>query len=443
VTVAGILGSIPYFSDLSPETIDEVAEACELIEVPAGTVIIEEGSHSEEMYVVVSGEFVVTSGRLAGPTELARVGAGEIVGEGALLHQGPRLATVTSAVDSTVLRVPAATFDRLIDDRTVSRRMFHTVTTRLRDTEETLRHGERMAALGKMAAQLMHELNNPAAAVGRSSRELAHTQGLLAEVLAALGVTTPDLSVGARRELAPLQRARLEEEMASTLEEMGVDDPWTLSASLVGMGWAPDDLRRAVEAVDAGQAGNIVRLLGLLASAAQLVEEIGLGADRISELVRVVKEYSFLDRAPVQEIVVSSGIRDTLVLLRHKLDGLDVVVDLADDLARVEAPGRELTQVWTNLIDNAADAMEGSGTLTITAWNDSGNVVVTVSDTGGGISEENLARIFDPFFTTKEPGHGTGLGLHTVHSILSRMGATITVDSGSTGTTFTVTIPAV
>ncbi|HEY6635489.1 MAG TPA: HAMP domain-containing sensor histidine kinase, partial [Acidimicrobiia bacterium] len=149
-------------------------------------------------------------------------------------------------------------------------------------------------------------------------------------------------------------------------------------------------------------------------------------------------EYSFVDRAPIQEIDPTAGIRDTLILLKHKLRGIDVDLDVSPDLHTVEAPGRDLNQVWTNLIDNAADAMDGSGTLTISARNDGQDVVITIADTGPGMPEEVAARIFDPFFTTKEPGKGTGLGMHTVHTIINRIGGEITLDTSPGGTTFEV-----
>jgi len=170
---------------------------------------------------------------------------------------------------------------------------------------------------------------------------------------------------------------------------------------------------------------------------------LGIGARRIAEQVRVVKEYAFLDRAPIQEVDITAGISDTLVLLKHKLRSVAVELDFAEDLQKVEAPGRDLNQVWTNLIDNAADAMPEGGELKITASNENGEVVVAISDTGHGIPGDVQQKVFDPFFTTKEPGKGTGLGMHTVHTIIGRIGGSIALDSGPSGTTFTVRLPAV
>jgi signal transduction histidine kinase len=324
--------------------------------------------------------------------------------------------------------------------------MFRTVTSRLRGIEDTLRHEERMAALGRMAAQLMHELNNPAAAVGRS---MARAE----EVYVALGEATIDragiadlidreIPVPERPEgIAPLSRSGLEEDVASWLEDLDVPDAWELAAALVAEGWDRGLLQETVTGLDRDIASKFSRWLGLRIFASQLIGEVRIAAGRISELVRVVKNYSYLDQGPVQRIDPTDGIRDTLILLKHKLRGIETIVDIEPGLPQIEASGRDLNQVWTNLIDNAADAMDGSGTLTIQASRDDDAVVVRVSDTGPGIPPEVMSRIFDPFFTTKAPGQGTGLGLHTVHTIVNRTGGDITADSSPSGTTFTLRFP--
>jgi signal transduction histidine kinase len=212
---------------------------------------------------------------------------------------------------------------------------------------------------------------------------------------------------------------------------------------LVESGWTKEKLERAVSGSPPEMRPHLIKWIGLRAATAQVVDELGIGARRIAELVRVVKEYSFLDRAPIQEIDLTTGIRDTLILLKHKLRSVDVELAFDEDLHTVEAPGRDLNQVWTNLIDNAADAMGEGGKLSVSARNDGPDVVVEVSDSGGGIPDDVAQKIFDPFFTTKEPGKGTGLGLHTVHTIVGRIGGDISVASQDSGTTFTVRLPAV
>ncbi len=446
-STADILRGLPYFSDLPDALLDKVCGETQQIDIPEGKVIIEEGSDSEEMYIVVDGQLVVTKRSGGKEVELGRIGPGDVVGEIALLDEAPRTATVSAAVDTHAIRVPVSAFEDLLSDSRVVRRMFRTVTSRLRGIEDTLRHEERMAALGKMAAQLMHELNNPAAAVARSAQELARLQAELGEeatVLATMfgeGIRLPDREGG--RAFSPLERSDAEDAVASWLEAEGIASPWDIAPAMIDAGWTRSTLETTVSGIPVDQRSHLIRWLGLRAASDQVVDELGIGARRISELVRVVKEYSFLDRAPIQEVDVTTGIRDTLILLKPKLREVDVTLEFDEDLRKVEAPGRDLNQVWTNLIDNAADAMQEGGALTITARNEDEEIVVTVSDTGGGIPDDVASHIFDPFFTTKEPGKGTGLGLHTVHTIIGRVGGSIEVSGDDSGTTFEVRLPAV
>ena len=444
--IANVLRGLPYFADLPDDLLDRVCQASEQIDVPRGQVIIEEGTTSEEMYVVVSGELAVTKAGSSRDVQLAVLSAGDVVGEIALLDDAPRTATVTAESDSTVIRIPAAAFEDLIGDARVVRRMFRTVTARLRGIEVNLRHDERMAALGKMAAQLMHELNNPSAAVGRNAALASEVYQALGEVGLELSATTidvqerlPELSAP---DLSPLERSDVEDDVVAVLESLNVEDAWDIGPSLVAEGWNADLLTESTAGLDNGDATTLARWLGMRSLAGQILDELRIAANRVSELVRVVKGYSFLDQAPVQEIDVTEGIGDTLILLKHKLKEVDVVTEYEEGLSMIEAPGRDLNQIWTNLIDNAADAMDNKGALTITAKNVDDHVEVRVADTGPGMDEETAERIFDPFFTTKEPGKGTGLGLHTVHTIIGRCGGDIAVDSTPQGTTFIMSFPA-
>ena len=445
--IGEVLRGLPYFADLHRSLLDQVCGQSEQIMVPEETTIIEEDSHSEDMFVIVDGELRVTKQGTDREVVLATLGPGEVVGEIALLDNAPRTASVTANTPSTLIRIPAVAFEALLEDSRVTRRMFRTVTSRLRGIEDTLRHEERMAALGRMAAQLMHELNNPAAAVGRS---MARAE----DVYVALGDATVQLSgidelldrpipVPERPQaIDPLTRSTIEDEVASWLTDLEIEDAWEIAPALVNDGWTVDLLQGTTDGLEAETAQKFTRWLGLRVLASQLIGEVRIAAGRISELVRVVKNYSYLDQGPVQQIDPTEGITDTLILLKHKLRGIETVLDIEPDLPTIEASGRDLNQVWTNLIDNAADAMDGSGTLTIRAARENGSVVVQISDTGPGIDPDVQRRVFDPFFTTKAPGQGTGLGLHTVHTIVTRSGGNISVDSGPSGTTFALTFPA-
>jgi signal transduction histidine kinase len=444
--IAEVLRGLPYFADLPQTLLDQVCRNSEKIKVEVGTTIIEEDSLSEDMFVIVDGELTVTKQGTDREVTLASLGPGEVVGEIALLDNAPRTASVTAATPATLIRIPANAFEDLIQDSRVVRRMFRTVTSRLRGIEDTLRHEERMAALGRMAAQLMHELNNPAAAVGRSMARAEEVYVDLGEATIDLAGIA-DLTDGAipvpdkPETIDPLSRSELEEDVAGWLQELAVPDAWELAAALVAEGWDRDLLQETVTALDRDTASKFSRWLGLRVLASQLIGEVRIAAGRISELVRVVKNYSYLDQGPVQRIDPTDGIRDTLILLKHKLRGIETIVDIEPGLPQIEASGRDLNQVWTNLIDNAADAMDGSGTLTIEAVREDDAVVVKVSDTGPGINPDVMSRIFDPFFTTKAPGQGTGLGLHTVHTIVNRTGGDIAAESGPSGTTFTLRFP--
>jgi signal transduction histidine kinase len=446
IDIAEILRGLPYFSDLPQALLEQVCRRSEKVTIPAGARIIEENSHSEDMYVVVDGELQVTKAGLDREVFLANLGPGEVVGEIALLDNAPRTASVTATRESTLIRIPAEAFEALISDSRVVRRMFRTVTSRLRGIEDTLRHEERMAALGRMAAQLMHELNNPAAAVGRSmarAEEVYLALGDATILLSGIGdlldrpIPVPDKP----DRIDPLSRSDLEAQVAEWLENLEVDEPWELAPALIEDGWTVSLLDETVDGLDRETARKFTRWLGLRVLASQLISEVRIAAGRISELVRVVKNYSYLDQAPIQEIDPTEGIGDTLILLKHKLRGITTVLDIEPDLPTIEASGRDLNQVWTNLIDNAADAMDGTGTLTIRATQDGESVVVRISDTGPGVAPDVQKRIFDPFFTTKAPGQGTGLGLHTVHTIVTKSGGEISLESESTGTAFTLRFP--
>jgi signal transduction histidine kinase len=445
MSTASELRKLPYFDKLDDSVVEAVGAMSETIDVPAGTILIEEGSTADQMYVIVDGHLEVTKQNQGREVVLANLGPGNVVGEMAMLDGAPRTATVRAAQDASLISVPQEAMEDLLSDPGLVRRMIQTVTSRLRDIEDTLRHEERMSALGRMAAQLMHELNNPAAAVGRSSQALLDVYKRLGDAAMSVAGSGADLEgrlsdPDKPEALSPLERSEAEATLEEWLEGHQITEPWQLAPALAADGWTVDVLENAIAGLSSEQGAAVAEWIGLRCLASQIIREVQIGAGRISELVRVVKEYSYVDQAPVQVINPTSGISDTLILLKYKLRSIEVVTDFADNLHLVEVSGRDLNQVWTNLIDNAADAMPDGGKLTITAVNDGDEVLVTVADTGSGIDDETIERVFDPFFTTKEPGKGTGLGLHTVHTIIARAGGAITAESNG-GTTFAVRLP--
>jgi PAS domain S-box-containing protein len=330
--------------------------------------------------------------------------------------------------------------------------------TAQKQAERALRQSERMATLGTLAAGVAHELNNPAAAARRAADQIQEAFADLEAAhlrldAAALSPAAQELlreidalaRLQARRptELGPLERADREAEVEDWLDEHDVDDAWALAPALVALGLAPDRLDQLADEFTGDRLSAALAWSAGSGRVHMLAHEIGQGSSRISEIVGALKSYSYLGRAPVQSVDLHEGLDNTLVILRNKLKhGIEVTRDYGPDIPPVCAFGGELNQVWTNLLDNAADAMGGHGHLTIRTRRDGDWAVVEVVDDGPGIPESIRGRIFDPFFTTKEPGKGTGLGLSTSYSIVTeKHQGSITVTSVPGSTCFTVRLP--
>jgi signal transduction histidine kinase len=407
----------------------------ETVTIPAGQRVLQEGDQGDSLYVVLDGELEVTKRQGSQDVLLALYKPGQFFGEMALLEQAPRSASVRTLQESRLLVISQAAFQTLLScSPSAPLKILHTVTSRLRSTESALIQNEKMAALGTLAAGLAHELNNPAAAIRRSAAQLRDALAEREKLTAQLHSLATDQhqkeSLGAlQEEIAerkttesvqdPLALSEQEDELQGWLEDHGVGEDWELAPVLVASGWDRDELERVAERFSSIQLPVVVRWLGASSSVYGLLEEVGKSAEVMSEIVRAVKTYSYLDQAPIQEVDVIESLENTLVLLRPRIDtGISITRDYADDVPHIEAYGSELNQVWTNLIDNAIDALEGQGELTLRAFATDSVVTVDVIDDGPGIPQEIQPRIFEPFFTTKAPGVGTGLGLHIAYNIV-------------------------
>ncbi len=407
----------------------------ETVSVPTGQLVLQEGDQGDSLYVVLAGELEVTKRRGSQDVLLALYKPGQFFGEMALLEQAPRSASVRTLQESRLLMISQAAFQTLLScSPSAPLKILHTVTSRLRSTESALIQNEKMAALGTLAAGLAHELNNPAAAIRRGAVQLRDALVERERLAAQLHSLATDQhqreSLGALQEevterkiTAPLCDAlalsERADELQEWLEDHGVGEAWELAPVLVSSGWESDDLERLAERFSPTQLPVVARWLGASSSVYGLLEEVGQSAEIMSEIVKAVKTYSYLDQAPIQEVDVVESLENTLVLLRPRIDAnISITRDYADDVPRIEAYGSELNQVWTNLIDNAIDAVEGQGELTLRAFTAESVVTVEVIDDGPGIPPEIQPRIFEPFFTTKAPGVGTGLGLHIAYNIV-------------------------
>jgi signal transduction histidine kinase len=220
-------------------------------------------------------------------------------------------------------------------------------------------------------------------------------------------------------ELDALARSDQEYALESWLDQHGIEQAWVCAPTLVNLAFEEGELTTLAEGFRLEQINGVIMWLNAIYNTYSLLSEISQGASRISEIVKALKSYSYLDQAPVQTVDVHEGLDDTLLILRHKLKtGINVRREYVSDLPTIQAYGSELNQVWTNIIDNAADALNGQGEITLRTRQEGDWVIVEIEDNGPGIPPEVKPRLFDPFFTTKPPGKGTGLGLDISYRII-------------------------
>lgn len=446
------LGDVPLFADLSEDDIAILEEGASEISFEPGTTLFEEGDVGHEAYVIVEGEVEILKRSPGRRLLLATRTVGDVIGEMSLLQDEPRIAAARARTGVRAVVIPKACMDRLLDSsRTAPRALFGGLLDRWKETEARLRQREKMAQLGTLTSGLAHEMNNPAAAVRSGADNLAEAVEAYALARAALGAVLPQevetlleriVDRSAHTTLSALQRSDAEAALETWLERAGIGEPWTIAPALVDDGITSTDLEGiATSEIDLGAS---IELLVTAAQISDLTHQIAEGSRRLHELVQAMKTYAFLDRAPAQDVDIHKGIDDTLLILRAKIGDIEVVRDYGD-LPIVPAFGSELNQVWTNLIDNAVDAIaesKGGGTITITTRHEPPDVVVEIADDGIPIPPEVIGRIWDPFFTTKPPGKGTGLGLDISFGIVAhRHGGEITVEPREGSKAFIVRLP--
>lgn len=326
------------------------------------------------------------------------------------------------------------------------------------EQELLLKQSEKLATLGRLSAGVAHELNNPASAAQRGAEQLKEMFSRLSGAQLRLGrmsfseehlQTLTELGERAQEgrkqttKLDALARSDWEDQIESTLDDAGIDNTWDVAPTLVEMGFEPAGVKALAEAFTPEQFSTAIDVLSGTYTAHTLLDGIGEGTSRISKIVSALKAYTYMDQAPVQFLDIHEGLDNTLVMLRSKLtDGVVVRREYAEQLPQVQAYGSELNQVWTNLIDNAIDAMGGQGEIRLRTRRVREQVIVEIADTGPGIPKEIESHIFDPFYTTKPVGQGAGLGLNISYNIVVKQHrGEIAMQSQPGETRFTVKLP--
>ena len=460
------LRTLFLFEDLSDDQLAWLSERGRVVEYPAGGTIHAEGAPASCFFVLLEGTLAMLSRVQGGEIELFRSDyRGSYTGafDAYLSDRGvPQLYPGTSRAltDSRLFELPAADWGHAV------REWFPMAAHLLEGSQiqgyaarDTVARHERLVALGSVTAGLTHELNNPVAAVTRATARLRDMMTEMREKVGAMVRSQlpadkleaiADLAGRAleqRRQapaLSPLETSDREGEMADWLEDHGVANAWDVAPTLVAAGVGVDWLEELAKVLPPPHLEIGLSYPVRSLESDFMLDEITDAAERISGLLASAKQYTQMDRAPLQSFDIHEGLDATLTMLAHKLgDNIEIVRDYDRSLPKIAAFPGELNQVWTNLIDNAADAMEGHGKLTVrTSALGDDRIMVEIGDTGPGVPDEVRTRVFEPFFTTKDVGEGTGLGLDIAWQIVvGRHNGEIRLESTPGNTRFQVVLP--
>jgi signal transduction histidine kinase len=450
------LRKVTVFSDLPEEHLAWLADHCKVVRFQPGEILAHEGDPVELLIVILEGEIRFQRGNGADATSFSAF-AGEVTGllpYSRLTHAGgigravlpTRIAAIHKSLFPEMLqKIPA-----------LGQRLVSLMADRIRETTRIETQRDKLMALGKLSAGLAHELNNPAAAAQRATASLRETLETVRDAsirLARHALSAEQREIIIRFETEagqyrppptadPLAQSDREERVATWLENRHVPEAWRVAPALTEAGLDTPKLEDLAAQVGDGVVCDAVTRIASILTISRLISEIEISARRISDLVRAIKEYSYMDQAAMNEVDVHQGLENTLTILHHNLKGgIKVTREYAPDLPRICAFGGELNQIWTNVIANAIEAMQGKGELRVRTARDLDRVLVEIGDNGPGIPADVLPHIFDPFFTTKGVGEGTGLGLDTVCRIIRSHHGEIRVSSHPGDTRFQIFLP--
>lgn len=433
------LKKIPMFSNLSDEDLSFLDSKVQSVSYNPNELVFNEGESGSSAFVIKEGEIEIFKKSNKRDILLAIRSAGELVGELSILENAIRSTSARAKTHSELLLIDGKDFNDLLDHSlTASRSVFHSFMSRWRSMESMMRQSEKMAMLGTLTAGIAHELMNPVSAVKSSSERLKGE--ITSFIEAQKEINLSNLTKGQldriydfrgqliERALVPLEldpglRNDREYEMETWLENQGIENSYALAPTLVNLDLTINALLEVMQTFGKENFNSVVNWLSHTSSVYTMLTEIGSASEKMSEIVKGLKEYSYLDQAPIQILQLHKGIDMTLVLLKSKVKAKTVKItrDYDDSIPDINGYGNELNQVWTNLLDNALDAVpDKGGEIKIKTKNLGEWVSIEFQDNGTGIPEGVKHKIFDPFFTTKPPGKGTGLGLDITYRIITQ-----------------------
>ena len=453
------LREVPILAGLGDEELGRLAAAGRERRLAPGELLFRQGDRASAFHIILEGQLETTRDVAGEQVLMLSHGPGGYLSAMALLTDTPYRGSTRAAAETLVFELDGDELRRLaLAHPSLVRAFLPAIESVSGAVKAVERDREKLLAVGKLAAGLAHELNNPAAAAARgvaTLREYERTrQAAFAEVagsgagaqqlaaLAVLGAEATERTVSGER-LDPLARSDCEQQLAETLGQRGVADAVEIASALTEAGLGSEWVDRVAADLGDGRLAAGLRFVGACAGARVLLAELEEATTRIADLVGAVRSYSYLDQAPRQAVDIHDGLEATLVLIGHKLGEkqVEIVRRFDPELPAVEASGSELNQVWTNLIDNAVDAVGPGGRITLRTARQGERVVVEIGDDGPGVPPDLQARIFDAFFTTKPVGRGTGLGLDIAQRIVLRHHGELRLQSEPGDTRFQVLLP--
>jgi signal transduction histidine kinase len=457
------LRAVPILASLDDDSIHCLDGAAERWLEP-GELLLEQGDPAREFYILLEGSIRISYPTIEGTEHVAYIlEPGASFGEVPILAGIPAPANLRAVAPCHLVMLTEDHFWALMTQCPgVRKAILGNMAMRLAKVQQATFQQEKMAALGTLAAGLMHELNNPGAAARRASAQLRENLMRMHRLTAKFARISLNeeqkqclydlqevaLSAHPNQNMSSLEQSDAEEALAEWMEGAEIEDAWRLAPTLVGIGIDDHTLDCARQSFPAPVFSDALNWLEALVSSMQLVGTIEESIGRVTELVGAVKSYAYEGRGQQQSLDINRSILATLIIVGHKLREKEITLqkELARDLPILVTDCQGINQIWTNLLDNAIDAVPQGGRITIKTWAEqhedgASDLCILVGDNGSGIPLENQSRIFDPFYTTKPVGVGTGLGLGIVHRIVDQFGGTIRFSSTPGATEFVVRLP--